>query len=172
MHCRKEHMFRSERMFKILLQGIDSRHSFWEISKHPLAARSFRFLRAAAHSTSSALCSAILCLQKIPSLCRRFRKFVFHAEKHRFGHGVVVSKVCYGIVECVFFPFAMSTIAMCQDWAFSNSGWKWGCQPIQLPMFAKCDALPKGDLPGTCLFKESIPHSFWEFQASTSYQEA
>ena len=25
-----------------------------------------------------------------------------HVKKHRFGHGVVVSKVCYGILEGVF----------------------------------------------------------------------
>ena len=36
-------------------------------------------------------------------------------------------------------------------------GWKWGLPALQLPSLAKWDALPKGDLSSTCLFKESIP---------------
>ena len=34
----------------------------------------------------------------------------------------------------------------CWDWAFSNSGLEVGLPAFQLPMFAKCDALSKGDL--------------------------
>ena len=33
----------------------------------------------------------------------------------------------------------------CRDWAFSNSGLEVGLPAFQLPMFSKCDALPKTD---------------------------
>ena len=71
-------------------------------AKHPLLVRSLRLLRAAARSTSSALCFHYACKGSHPFV--EDSAFVSYAEKHRFGHGVVVSKVCYGILECVFFP--------------------------------------------------------------------
>ena len=44
--------------------------------------------------------------------------------------------------------------------SFSKSGLEAVLPAFQLPMFAKCDALPKGC--STCLFKTSIPAvSFW-----------
>ena len=121
-------------------------------SKHPLPARS-RFPRAASHSTICALCLRYAC--KRFDLFVEDSGFVSYAEKHRFGHGVVVSKVCYGILECVFFPFAMSTIAMCGDWAFSNSGLEWGCQPVScrcLQNVTHC----RNETCSTCLSRESI----------------
>ena len=84
-----------------LFLGIPSRISFGN-STHPLPARSFRFLRATAHSSSSALCLHYACKRSHPFV--EDSGFVSYAEKHKFGHGLVVSKVCYGILECVFFP--------------------------------------------------------------------
>ena len=69
-------------------------------AKHPLPTRSLRLLRAAVRSTSSALCLHYACKKSHPFV--EDSGFVSHVEKHRFGHGVVVSKVCYGILERVF----------------------------------------------------------------------
>ena len=66
-------------------------------SKPPLPTRSLSSLRAAAHST---LCLHYACKRSHPFV--QDSGFVSHVEKHRFGHGVVVSKVCYGILEGVF----------------------------------------------------------------------
>ena len=93
-HCRKE--ICSTYLFKESIPAIPFGNS-----KHPFPARSFRFLRAAAHSTSSAFCLLYACKRSHPFV--EDSGFVSYAEKHRFGHGVVVSKVCYGILECVFF---------------------------------------------------------------------
>ena len=68
-------------------------------AKDPLPTRS-RFLRAAVRSTSSALCLHYACKRSHPFV--EDSGFVSHVEKHRFGHGVVVSKVCEGILERVF----------------------------------------------------------------------
>ena len=47
-------------------------------------------------------------------------------------------------------------------------GWKWGCQPFQLHMFAKREALPK-KVYATCLSKESMP--FVKSKLPTPYQK-
>ena len=65
-------------------------------SKSPLSTRSLRFLRSAA---LSALCLHYACKRSHPFV--QDSGLVSHVEKHRFGHGVVVSKVCYGILEGV-----------------------------------------------------------------------
>ena len=65
-----------------------------------------------------------------------------YAEKHRFGHGVVVFKVCYGILECVFFSHLPCRLSKCVG-IDSNSGLEVGLPASQLRMFAKCYA-PKG----------------------------
>ena len=49
-----------------------------------------------------------------------------------FGHGVVVFKICYNAVM-VLLPDCCNGLEV-------------GLPAIQLPMCAKCDALPKGDL--------------------------
>ena len=96
-------------------------------SKHPLAARSLRFLRAEAGSTSSTLCLHYACTRSHAFV--EDSGFASHAEKHsRSGHGVVVSKVSYEILECVFLPFAMSTIKMCRD--CSRSGLEVGLPAV------------------------------------------
>ena len=80
-------------------------------SKSALPTRSLRSVRAAARSTSSALCLHYACKTSHPFV--EDSGFVSHVEKHRFGHGVVVSKVCEGILERVF--SICHAIAMSRD---------------------------------------------------------
>ena len=57
-----------------------------------------------------------------------------------------------------------------RDSAFSFRGLEAGLWAFRLQMFAKCDALPKGDLFSMMdMFAKGIHsrHSFLEFQAST-----
>ena len=112
-HCRKE-----------ICSTCLSNESFlanpFGISKHPLSNRSFRFLRAAVRSISSAL------------WLHHAHPFVAAAEKNihlmqrsrAFGHGVVVSKVCYNtvIVLSVLLWDCFKPKNICRDWAFSDSG--------------------------------------------------
>ena len=111
-------------------------------SKHPLPARS-RFLRAAAHSTSCAFSLHYACKRSHPFV--EDSGFVSYAEKHRFGHGVLVSKVC---------SWVMATYEMCRDWAFSV-GWKWGCQPLCCRCWQNVTHCRKETF-STCLSRESI----------------
>ena len=71
-----------------------------------------------------------------------------HVERHRFGHGVVVSKVCYGILEGVF-PHLLHAIAM--SWAFRNSALEVWLPAFQLPMFAKCETAERRFMRHACL---------------------
>ena len=100
------------------------------ISNHPIPTRSLSFLRAAACSNCSALCLHYACKRSHPFV--EDSGFVSYAEKHIFGHGVVVSKICYRILECVFIPFAMSSrLSNCVGIELlATVGWKWGCQPL------------------------------------------
>ena len=50
-------------------------------------------------------------------------------------------------------PVLCKELNNCQDWAFSNSGLEAGLPAFQLPMLAKCYALPKGDL---CIFMRHV----------------
>ena len=67
-------------------------------SKPPLPTRSLMFLRAAAGSTSSALHYA--CIMPIPSLQlqKTVEKTCLMQRSRGFGHGFVVSKICYNAV--------------------------------------------------------------------------
>ena len=102
-------------------------------------------------------------LQKKNSLMQRSRGF---------GHGVVAYKIyyvqysdCVQDLDCGFLIVLSGVTCDCckltnhwRNWAFSIPGLQAGRPAFQLAMFAKCDALPKGDLLScTCLFKESIP---------------
>ena len=133
MHCRKQ--ICSTCLFKTSMPTVP-----WNF-KHPVSTRS-RFLRATVCSTSSALCLHYACKRSYPFV--EDSGFVSHVEKQRFGHGVVVSKVCFGNIG---------------TWSFlATVSGKCGFQPFQLPMFAKCDALPKGDFFDLLdLSEESIP---------------
>ena len=111
-------MFRSEicstSLFKASIPAI-----LFGNFKHPLAARSFMFLRAAAHSTSSAFC--------LHYACKRSHHFVedsgFISQAESIGLVTELWSPSF-VTEYwnVFFLFAMSTMEMCRDWAFSNCG--------------------------------------------------
>ena len=58
--------------------------------------------------------------------------FVSHAEKHRFGHEVVVSKVCYGILEYIGMCFPICHFDFCNE-LLATVGWKRSCQPLSCP---------------------------------------
>ena len=75
-------------------------------------------------------------LQKNTSLMQRSKGF---------GHGFVVSKICYNalIVLSVVLCDCCKPMNTCRDRAFSNSGLEAGLPAFQLPMFVKCDALLK-----------------------------
>ena len=55
--------------------------------------------------------------------------------------------------------------------AFSLRGLEAGLPAFQLPIFGKCDVLPKGDLFDLLVSGIYSRHSFWDFQASTPYQK-
>ena len=109
-----------------------------------------------------------------PSLRCSFRKSTCVMQRSKaFGHAIVVSKTCYNtviVLSLVLWDCCKPTNT-CGDWAFSNSGLAVGLPAFQLPMFAKCDALPKGDILD--MFVQDIHSccSFLEFQAPTQYQK-
>ena len=45
----------------------------------------------------------------------------------------------------------------CRDWVFSLCGLEVGRPAFQLPVFEKCDSLPKKEICSTCLSKEFMP---------------
>ena len=155
-HCRKEICWTCKECIPAIPFGN---------SKHPLPTRSLRFLRATVHSASSAL------LHHAHPFVAAAEKTCLMQRSRGFGHGVVVSKICYNavIVLSVVLCDCCKPMNTCRDWAFSNSGLEVGLSAFLLPMFAKCDALPTRDL----LDMKGIHscHSFCEFQASTPYQK-
>ena len=106
------------------------------------------------------------CIMPIPSVQLQ-KKTCLMQRSRGFDHGAVVSKICYNavIVLSVVLCECCKPTNNCRDWAFSNSGLEMGLLAFQLPMFAKCDALPKGDLLD--MFVSDIPscRSLLEFQA-------
>ena len=90
------------------------------------------------------------CIMPIPSLQlqKRVEKTYLMQRSRGFGHGVMASKICYNavIVLSVVLCDCCKPMNSCRDWAFSNSGLEVGLPAFQLPMFAKCNALPKRDL--------------------------
>ena len=135
-HCRKE--IYSTCLFKTSIPAVP----FWN-SKHPASTRS-RFLRATVRSTSSALCLH----HAHPFVVSAEKRTRFMQRSKAFGQAVVVSKICYNavIVLSVVLCDCCKPKNSCRDWAFSNSGLEVGLPAFQLPMFPKCDSLPKGDL--------------------------
>ena len=109
MHCRKQMC--STCLFKTSIPAVP----FWN-SKHPVSTRS-RFLRATVCSTSSALCLHHACKRSYPFV--EDSGFVSHVEKHTFGHGVVVSKVCFGILERGAFCPCLPNVTHCWKEIFS-----------------------------------------------------
>ena len=92
------------------------------------------------------------CIMPIPSLQLQ-KKPVCIQRSRGFGHGVVVSRTCWGIFRS----------PMCSMWPLQNNEWFWrlsfyprwvvGLPAFQLPMFAKCDCRWKEESCFTCLFR-------------------
>ena len=82
------------------------------------------------------------------------------------GRGVVLSKISYNtvIVLSVVLSDCCKPTNHCWDWAFSKSELDVWLPAFQLPMFPKCDALPKGDLLD--MFVSGI-HAFCKIYASS-----
>ena len=114
--------------------------TFWN-SKHPLPTRSFRFLRAAVRS-------AFWLHHAHPFVAASEKSTCLMQRSKAFGHAIVVSKMLWNIVIVLsVVPWdCCKPTNTCRDWAFSNSGLEVGLPAFQLPMFAKLDALPNGDL--------------------------
>ena len=87
------------------------------------------------------------CIMPIPSLQLQ-KKSCLMMRSRGFGLGVVFSKICYNavIVLSAVLCDCCKPMNNCRDWAFSHSGLEAGLPAFQLPMFAKCEALPKRDL--------------------------
>ena len=98
------------------------------------------------------------CIMPIPSLQLKIKTSLMQRSKG-FGHGVVVSKICYVIYsDCVqdldyriLIVLSVVTrgcckpMSNCRDWAFRNIGLEVWLPAFQPPMVSKCDALPKGE---------------------------
>ena len=97
-------------------------------------------------------------IMPIPSLQLKKKNSLSLMQRSRgFGHGVVVSKICYvQYSDCVQdldyrVLIALSVVTCdcckptnhCRDWAFSHSGLEAGLPAFQLPMYSMWDALPK-----------------------------
>ena len=141
-------------------------------SKHPLPTRSLRFLRAKVRSTSSALCLYYACKRSHPFVAAAGKTCLRQRSK-RFGHRVVVSKICYVqysdcvqdldyrilIVLSVVRCDCCKRMNNCRDSRLSflaTVGWKWGCQPFSSPCSQNVTHFRK-EICSTCLSKESIP---------------
>ena len=116
-------------------------------SKPPLPTRSLRFLRATVSSTSSAWWLH----HAHPFVAASEKSTCLMQRSKALCHAVAVSKIFYNtvisvIVLSVVLWDCCKLTNTCRDWAFINSGLEVGLPAFQLPMFAKCDALPKGDL--------------------------
>ena len=138
-------------------------------SKSPLPTRNLRCLRAAAHSTSSALW-----LRHAHPSVAAAEKNLSHAEKQR-----VWSRSCG--LEDLLRNIPISDGSMWPLWPLQNTEWFWrlsfhpgwvvGLPAFQLPMFPKCDVLPKGDLLDMFVSGVHSCQSFGKCQASTPYQK-
>ena len=130
---------------------------FW-ISKHPPPTWSLKLLRAATCYTRSAL----WLLHAHPFVAAA-EKSQSHSGKQS-GRRVVVSKICYNavIVLSVVLCDCCKPMSNCRDWAFRNIELEAWQPAFQLPMFAKCDALPQGDWVRHACFRNSFPpFLFW-----------
>ena len=140
----------------VLKRRTAERRFAWHVClRHPF--RPFLFGIPSIHSLSEAWGSRerqdilpathYACIMPIPPL--QLQKNTCLMQRSReFGHKVVVSKICYStvIVPSVVLFDCCKPMNNSRDWAFSNSGLEAGLPAFQLPMLAKCDALPKGAL--------------------------
>ena len=126
------------------------------------------------------------CIMPIPSLQLKIKTSLMQRSKG-FGHGVVVSKICYVIYsDCVQdldyrILIVLSVVTRgcckpmnnCRDWAFRNIGLEVWLPAFQPPMFSKCDALPKGErfVWHVCL-RNPFPPFLFGFRSLQSLPEA
>ena len=117
-------------LFDMFVSGIHSRHSFWEFQASTL----YQKLQVPeSGSTLHQLCIMVAsCLQEIELWYPRFG-----LQDTDCDLGCLIYDIC----DCC------KPMKKCRDSAFSRSvcGLEVGLPAFQLPMFAKCDALPKGD---------------------------
>ena len=113
------------------------------------------------------------CIMPIPSLHLQKKCTCLMQRSKRFGHAVVVSKICYNavIVLSVVLCDCCKPMNTCRDWAFSIRGLEVWLPAFQLPRFAKYDALPKGDLLDMLVSGIHSRHSLGKCQASTPCQK-
>jgi len=109
----------------------------------------------------------------IPSLQLQ-KKTCLRQRSRGFGHRVVVSKTCYNtvIVLSVVLCDCCKPMNNCWDWAFSNSGLEVWLPAFQLPMFAKCGALPKMDLFDMLVLRNPFPLFLLGIPSTHSLPEA
>ena len=121
--------------------------------------RSLRSLRAAARSTSSASClhhayPFIAAAEKRPVSCREAEGLVTELWSPR-----IVTILCSSMTAA--------------KKAFSLRGLEAGLPAFQLPMFSKCDALPKGDLCDMLIcLRNPSPLFLWGIPSIHSLPEA
>ena len=90
------------------------------------------------------------CIMPIPSLQPEKNASLMQRSRG-FCHGVVVSKICYNTV-IVLSVVLWGYVSAANQWTIveiellANSGLEAGLPAFQLPIFAKRDGLPKGDL--------------------------
>ena len=120
-------------------------------SKHPLPARSFRFLRAAVRST----CFALWLHHAHPFVAVAWKTCLIEISTG-FGQSLQDLLQCSDCaLSCAI--WLLTPMNNCRDWAFSNSGLEVGLPAFKLPMFAKCDTLPKGDFFDMFVFRNPFP---------------
>ena len=112
-------------------------------SKHPLPTRT----RSLSFRRAEISISPALWLHHAHAFLAAAEK-ICHMPRSRGSGGVMVSKICYNtvIVLSVVLCDCCKPTNNCRDWVFSNSELDVCLPALQLPMFAKCDALPKGDV--------------------------
>ena len=125
----------------MFVSGIHSRHSFFGIpSIHSLlvpeawASWERQYAPSAVHYA---------CVMFIPSMQLKKQNSLMQKSRE-FGHGVVISKICYKklYIDC-------APLWLLQTNLLASAGWKWGCQPFS----CWCSDV---------LFQESIPAIlFW-----------
>ena len=86
---------------------------------------------------------------------------------------MVSNAKCCGILRC--WPRvsqAMKHRRIGRDWVFSICGFELGLPAFQLPMFSKCDSLPKGYLWDMFVFRNPLPPFLLGIPSIQSLQEA
>ena len=146
-HCRTEICWTC--LFKESIPSIP----FWN-SKHPTYQK-LELPESCVRSAISALNHG--CIMRIPSLQLQ-KKIVLWREAESLVTELWSPRfVQYSDCALSCAMRLLQKVNNCRDWDFSNSEMDVWLPAFQLPMFPKCDALPKGDLLD--MFVEGI-HAF------------